>query len=88
MNKQKIYNMVGIISTIVLICSILGNFFEIDNKILNIALVFGMASKFYSLYGLSIFGHSNLEYESIKQILILEYSMIVTSVCIRLYNLI
>lgn len=88
MNKQKIYNMVGIISTIILIGSILGNFFEIDNKILNMSLVFGMAIKFYSLYGLSIFGHSNLEYESIKQILILEYSMIVTSVCIRLYNLI
>ncbi len=42
MTKEKIYNIVGILSTIILISSMLGNFFKIEDRILNILLFFGV----------------------------------------------
>lgn len=47
MKKKKIYNIVGIISTVLLIISMVGNFFGIENTVLNILLYSGIISKFF-----------------------------------------
>lgn len=79
------YNAIGIISSVALMVTLIGNYLSKDNKLLNAILVAGMAGQFVAIYNID--KCDNFEFKDVKNIIALDLSLVFCAVCMRIYNI-